>query len=270
MPGYNRIPTPADEQGQKDFLRMLMNLRMPKPISEEFLKVQDVYLRRESILKGIVDERVLEPCSSDPRLYIWQGDITRLKVDAIVNAANSGMTGCYEPLHNCIDNCIHSAAGIRLRLECARMMDRQGYDEPTGRARITPGYCLPAKYVLHTVGPIVYGELNDEHKELLRSSYRSCLRLAEENRLESVAFCCISTGVFMFPAEEAARIAVSTVKDFLDDQEKRYSEIGSMITASAGNGTPASEGIGLYKGIRRVIFNVFSDRDKAIYENILA
>lgn len=258
VPGYRTIKVPDDETGQKDLLRALLNMRLPRPISEEFLETQDVYFRRESILRGIVDERTLEPCESDPRLYIWQGDITRLKVDAIVNAANSGMTGCYQPLHNCIDNCIHTAAGIRLRLECARIMNRQGHDEPTGQAKITPGYCLPAKYVLHTVGPIVNGSLTDEHRELLRSSYRSCLRLAEENKLRSVAFCCISTGVFMFPAEEAAHIAVYTVREYLDDQAERYGEIASMIT-----------GEDAYKGIERVIFNVFSDRDRMIYENVL-
>ena len=262
-PGFARIRVPSDEQGQKDLLRSLMNIRMPDPISEEFLQEQDAYLRRESIMKGIVDERTLTPCDTDPRLYLWQGDITRLKADAIVNAANSGMTGCYQPLHNCIDNCIHSAAGIRLRLECASIMRRQGHDEPTGQAKITGGYCLPAKHVIHTVGPIVYGELTDEHRDLLRSSYRSCLRIAEENRLESIAFCCISTGVFMFPPEEAAKIAVGTVKEYLDDQAERYGEIGSMITS--GDGETAK----VYKGVERVIFNVFSDRDRMIYEDLL-
>ena len=258
VPGYRKLKVPEDAQGQRDLLRALLNMRMPRPISEEFLQVQDVYFRRESIMNGIIDEKILEPCKSDPRLYIWQGDITRLRADAIVNAANSGMTGCYQPMHNCIDNCIHSAAGIRLRLECARIMNRQGHEEPTGQAKITPGYCLPAKYVLHTVGPIVHGELTDEHRDLLRSSYRSCLRLAEENKLESVAFCCISTGVFMFPAEEAARIAVDTVRDYLDAQAVKYGEVSSMISGERS-----------YKGVERVIFNVFSDRDRRIYEEIL-
>ena len=257
--GRRIVPTPEGEQEQKDLLRALLNIRMPAPVSQEFLTNQDAYFRRETILRGIVDEATLEPCSSDPRLYIWQGDITRLKVDAITNAANSGMTGCYQPLHNCIDNCIHTAAGIRLRLECARIMNLQGYDEPTGQAKITPGYALPAKFVLHTVGPVVEGPLTDEHRRLLRSSYRSCLELAEQNELRSVAFCCISTGVFMFPAEEAASIAVGTVKEFLDSEEDKYSEIGSFI----GKEEP-------YRGIEKVIFNVFSDRDKVIYENLLS
>ena len=264
-PGFRKIPVPSDEQTQKDFLRMLMNVRMPHPISAEFQEVQDAYLKKENFMKGIVNEKMIEPCSLDPRLCIWQGDITRLGVDAITNAANSGMTGCYQPLHNCIDNCIHSAAGIELRNECARIMNLQGHEEPTGQAKITPGYCLPARYVLHTVGPIVQGPLTDEHRDLLRSSYRSCLELAEKNGLRSVAFCCISTGVFMFPAEEAARIAVETVRKYLDEQDRRYSEVSSYIGSGAGQ----NAGGNTYKGIEKVIFNVFSDRDRKIYENIL-
>ena len=264
-PGYRKIPVPADEQTQKDFLRMLMNVRMPHPLSAEFREIQDAYLKKENFMKGIVNEKMIEPCSLDPRLCIWQGDITRLGVDAITNAANSGMTGCYQPLHNCIDTCIHSAAGIELRNECARIMNLQGHDEPTGQAKITPGYCLPARYVLHTVGPIVQGPLTDEHRDLLRSSYRSCLELAEKNGLRSVAFCCISTGVFMFPAEEAAHIAVETVRDYLDEQDRRYSEVSSYIGSGAGQ----AAGGDTYKGIVKVIFNVFSDRDRQIYEYIL-
>jgi O-acetyl-ADP-ribose deacetylase (regulator of RNase III) len=242
-PVYSKVPVPADEQGQKDLLRILMNVRMPKPIGSEFREVQDAYLRREAMLKGIVDADSLEGCRLDPRICLWQGDITRLKADAIVNAANSGMTGCYTPLHNCIDNCIHTAAGLDLRWECYRIMQKQGHEEPTGMAKITPGYCLPAKYVLHTVGPIVSGGLTEEHKELLRSCYVSCLDLASENGLSNVAFCCISTGVFAFPADRAAEIAVQTVRSWLD------SHSGSSV--------------------KRVIFNVFGDRDKAIYQSIL-
>ena len=258
-PGYRKIPVPADEQGQKDLLRILMNVRMPAPLSKEFIEVQGAYLRKESMLKGIVDERTLEPCASDPRLYIWQGDITRLRVDAIVNAANGALLGCFVPLHGCIDNFIHSAAGLELREACADIMRRQGHDEPTGKAKITPAFCLPSRYVLHTVGPIVPGGmLTDEHRRLLRSSYRSCLEAAEENKLESIAFCCISTGVFMFPAEEAAQIAVATVREYLDEAAARYSEIGSYL----GGGEP-------YHGIQKVIFNVFKDRDRELYERIL-
>ena len=244
-PGYSKIPVPEDEQGQKDLLRMLMNVRMPAPLGREFLEIQDAYLRRENLMRGIVGSKTIPSCEANSRLAIWQGDITRLSVDAITNAANSGMTGCYIPLHNCIDNCIHSAAGLELRQYCADIMRKQGEEEPTGQAKITPGFNLPAKYVIHTVGPIVeYGVLKDEHRRLLRSSYLSCLELAAENGLESIAFCCISTGVFMFPAKEAAKIAVDTVREYLDANPD-----GS---------------------IQKVIFNVFSDRDRGIYEGLLS
>ncbi len=241
-PVYRKVPVPDDEDRQKDLLRILMNVRMPKPLSSEYREVQDAYLRREALLKGIVNVSSLSPCELDSRLYLWQGDITRLAADAIVNAANSGMTGCYQPLHNCIDNCIHTAAGLDLRWCCYEIMRKQGYEEPAGRAKITPGFCLPAKNVLHTVGPIVSGSLTDEHRELLRSCYRACLETAAENGLESVAFCCISTGVFSFPAQEAAHIAVSTVREWLDSHES---------------------------SLKKIIFNVYGNRDKAIYEAIL-
>lgn len=241
-PVYRKVPVPDDEAKQKELLRALMNVRDAKPAGTEFLEVQDAYLRREALLRGIVSVDSLEPCALDSRLYLWQGDITRLAADAIVNAANYTLLGCFIPLHNCIDNCIHSAAGVELRLSCSDIIRRQGHDEPTGRAQITPGFCLPAKYVLHTVGPIVDMELTDEHRELLASSYRSCLDLAAENHIESIAFCCISTGVFCFPAEEAAHIAVRTVRDWLDSHES---------------------------SINKVIFNVFGNKDKAIYEKIL-
>ncbi len=241
-PVYRKVHVPEDETRQKELLRALMNVRDAKPIGAEFREVQDAYLRREAILKGIVNVDSLEPCALDSRLYLWQGDITRLAADAIVNAANCTLLGCFIPLHNCIDNCIHSAAGLDLRWSCQEIMRRQGHDEPTGTAKITPGFCLPAKYVLHTVGPIVDIGLTDEHRELLGSCYRSCLDLAAENTLESIAFCCISTGVFCFPAEEAAQIAVKTVRDWLDNHES---------------------------SIKKVIFNVFGNRDKQIYESIL-
>ena len=188
-PVYRKVPVPDDEERQKELLRALMNVRDAKPAGAEFREVQDAYLRRETLLKGIVSVDSLEPCALDSRLYLWQGDITRLAADAIVNAANYTLLGCFIPLHNCIDNCIHSAAGVQLRWDCHEIIRRQGHDEPTGRAQITPGYCLPAKYVLHTVGPIVDTELTDEHRELLASSYRSCLDLAAENGLGNVAFC---------------------------------------------------------------------------------
>lgn len=175
-------------------------------------------------------------------LYLWQGDITALRCDAIVNAANSGMTGCYVPNHRCIDNCIHTFAGVQLRLYCEEMMEAQGHAEPTGQAKITPAYNLPCRYVLHTVGPIVGGHLTETHCRQLADCYRSCLSLAAENGLKSVAFCCISTGEFHFPNEKAAEIAVATVKEFLAQKET---------------------------SVEKVIFNVFKDRDREIYEELL-
>lgn len=201
--------------------------------------MQDAYLQGETAAKVITDIADLTPIQSG--LYLWQGDITTLKCDAIANAANSGMTGCYIPNHRCIDNAIHTFAGVELRLACAELMEQQGYPEPTGRAKITPAFNLPCKYVLHTVGPIIDGRVTKADKELLASCYRSCLELAAENGLESVAFCCISTGEFHFPNEQAAQIAVKTVKEFLKTQTS----------------------------VKKVIFNVFKDLDKAIYEKLL-
>ncbi len=238
---YRDYAIPSDERGQKDMLRALMNVRMPKPISKEFMDVQDEYLRAENLKCYITDINDLTPVKVDERIYLWQGDITTLKIDAIVNAANSQMCGCFQPLHNCIDNIVHSKAGIALRLKCSEIMLEQGYEEPTGRAKITPAYNLPCKYVIHTVGPIVFGRLTEEHERLLASSYRSCLHMADENNLESIAFCCISTGVFMFPNQRAAEIAIETVKSYLF-------ETGSRI---------------------KVLFNVFKDIDRDIYNRLL-
>ena len=212
QPRYSSMQIPTDTDEQKSMLRSLMNIRVPDTIDEEFLSVQDEYLRQVSVEKGTVTISDMEEIQPD--IYIWKGDITRLKVGAIVNAANSGMTGCYQPCHNCIDNCIHTYAGIQLRLTCAEIMEEQGYDEPTGQAKITPAYNLPCDYVIHTVGPIVQGKLTQEHEELLSSCYRSCLEIADANQVDSIAFCCISTGVFMFPNERAAEIAVKTVKEY--------------------------------------------------------
>ncbi len=201
---------PASAGEQRRLLRGLMNVRPPAPIGEDFLAVQDAYLREETARKGVT--RLADLTPMEPGLYLWQGDITALAVDAIVNAANSGMTGCYVPGHNCIDNCIHTFAGVQLRLECARLMAEQGCPEPTGTAKITPAYDLPCRYVLHTVGPIVEGEVTAQDEQLLAGCYRSCLALAAENGVHSLAFCCISTGVFRFPKDRAARIAVETVR----------------------------------------------------------
>ena len=205
-----RIEIPNDAYNQKRLLRSLFNIRMPKETSEDFLQIQDVYLQEENRRKGITDIADLQPVQDD--IYLWQGDITTLRCDAIVNAANSQMLGCFRPCHGCIDNAIHTFAGVQLRRNCNEIMQKQGHNEPTGQAKITPAYNLPCKYVLHTVGPIVSGRLTEEHCELLKSCYLSCLKLAEKNSCKSIAFCCISTGVFGFPQREAAQIAVDTVK----------------------------------------------------------
>lgn len=236
---YREYEVPDDIQEQKDMLRSLMNVRMPKDIDEEFLAVQDAYLQQVQEEKGVVTLEDMEELQ--PGLYIWKGDITRLQVGAIVNAANSGMTGCYQPCHNCIDNCIHTYAGIQLRNYCDNMMRQQGYEESTGQAKITLAFNLPCDYVIHTVGPIVQGWLTGKHERLLSSCYESCLRTAEEHGVKSIAFCCISTGVFMFPNEKAAQIAVQTVREFM---EKTNSGI-------------------------QVIFNVFKEEDERIYRRLL-
>ncbi len=236
---YKDYEIPIEEQEQKNLLRGLMNVRSPRKISPDFLSVQDEYLQEENSQRGCVTLNEIH--SKDGRLYLWQGDITRLKVDAIVNAANSQMLGCFQPLHNCIDNCIHTYAGIQLRLKCNEIMQAQGHEEETGKAKITPAYNLPCEYVIHTVGPIVQGPLTKKHEELLASCYKSCLDIAEGNGVKSIAFCCISTGVFMFPNKRAAEIAVETVKNWLD-------ETGSDM---------------------KVVFNVFKDIDFDIYEKLL-
>ena len=240
QPSFRKQEIPADSGRQKILLRGLMNVRAPKPIGADFLAVQDEYLQVETAQKGITDVGSLSPIQ--PGLYLWQGDITTLKCDAIVNAANSGMTGCYCPNHRCIDNAIHTFAGVELRLACEEMMQRQGHPEPTGQAKITPAFNLPCNYVLHTVGPIIQGPVTEADEAALASCYRSCLSLAAAHGLESVAFCCISTGEFHFPNELAAEIAVKTVKEFLAQQTS----------------------------VRKVIFNVFKDLDKAIYRQLLS
>ncbi len=235
---YKGTAVPEEEYLQKRLLRSLFNLRLPGAVSEKFIKIQDDYLKEATREKGITDYAELTP--EEPGIYLWQGDITTLKCGAIVNAANSGMTGCYQPCHGCIDNCIHTYAGVQLRNYCAELMRKQGFEEPAGQAKITPAFNLPCKFVIHTVGPIVSGRLNETHKELLASCYRSCLKLADENDCKSIAFCCISTGVFGFPQKEAARIAVSTVKDY---KEKTGTKL-------------------------EVIFNVFKADDYAIYREL--
>ena len=238
-PSCRKQEIPTDAQRQKVLLRGLMNIRSPRAIHPEFQKIQDAYLQAETAEKGITDIADLSPIQ--PGLYLWQGDITTLRCDAIVNAANSGMTGCYVPNHRCIDNAIHTYAGVELRLACAELMEQQGYPEPTGTAKITPAFNLPCKYVLHTVGPIIDGPVTAQDESLLASCYRACLEKAAEQDLESVVFCCISTGEFHFPNNLAAQIAVRTVKEFLSRQTS----------------------------VRKVIFNVFKDLDKQIYQQLL-
>ena len=229
---------PADADEQKRLFRALVNVRMPDAVSEAFLQVQDAYLQEELRRKGITDIAGLTPVS--PGLYLWQGDITTLRCDGIVNAANAQMLGCFCPNHGCIDNAIHTFAGVQLRQACAEIMKRQG-DEPPGRAKITKAYNLPCKYILHTVGPIVYDRLTKQHETQLADCYRSCLTLAEENGLQSLAFCCISTGEFRFPNERAAEIAVQTVADY-----KRQTNSGIQV-----------------------VFNVFKQCDHDIYARLL-
>ncbi len=230
-----KIAIPKSESERFKLFRSLVNVRPPRPIGEDFLKVQDEYLQALTAAMRITDIDGLSPVAEG--IYLWQGDITTLKCGAIVNAANSGMTGCYSPCHGCIDNAIHTFAGVQLRQKCAEIMARQGHDEPTGRAKITPAYNLPCDFVLHTVGPIVRGNVIENDRKLLAACYRSCLELAQENCIKSAAFPCISTGEFHFPNDLAAEIAIKTVKEF--------------------------------KKNTKVIFNVFKDDDRRIYQKLL-
>ena len=266
QPRYSKMEIPSSEQEQKVLLRSLFNIRMPLPVTDEFLAVQDAYLQEETRRKGVTALSDLKPVQKC--IYLWRGDITTLAVDAIVNAANSGMLGCFRPNHGCIDNAIHTfafvsfsyslritafcgqmlkqfscfmAAGVQLRLACADLMNKQGHEEETGKAKITPAYNLPSRYVLHTVGPIIHGDLTQRDCQLLASCYQSCLALVERNGLKSIAFCCVSTGEFHFPNDKAAQIAVETVKRY---KEQTHSEI-------------------------EVIFNVFKETDYNIYRELL-
>jgi len=248
---YKDIEVPQADDEQKYLFRSLVNVRQPLPASDEFLKIQDEYLAEENRSRGITDIADLEAVADHEDLFLWRGDITTLKVDAIVNAANSGMTGCWHPNHSCIDNCIHTFAGIQLRSVCADIIQKQGHEEPTGQAKITPAFNLPSKYVLHTVGPIISGELSKQDFELLASCYRNCLTLAKEKVCTSIAFCCISTGVFRFPADRAAEIAVETVQEWKEENE---------MSGSSPNMT---------QGKMKVVFNVFSEKDEMIYRRVL-
>lgn len=257
---HQNISIPTAEAERKNLIRSLMNIRMPKATSKELLALQDSYLQEELNAKGIVSLEEIPTIEGHSKISIWQGDITRLKVGAVVNAANSQMLGCFVPCHRCIDNAIHSAAGMQLREECAHIMDRRRiqygrkverksfrpdsdirYEEPTGTATLTRGYNLPCDYVIHTVGPICYHGLNDALCQDLRNCYESVLKCCAENNIKSVAFCCISTGEFHFPNDKAAEIAWEAVTAFLETQ-------GEFM--------------------ERVVFNVFKDSDRKIYEKI--
>jgi O-acetyl-ADP-ribose deacetylase (regulator of RNase III) len=253
---YRNMELPESDEEKRTVLRSLMNIRMPSELEAEVLRVQDEYLSERAREKGIVTLSDIPAVSesinsSHPhanKISIWQGDITRLETGAIVNAANSQMLGCFVPMHTCIDNCIHTFAGVQLRSECDRYMNRMKmrygnrYEEPTGEAVLTGAYNLPAQYVIHTVGPIVDAKLNDKHRNDLRKCYNSIMECCLQNNIKSVAFCCISTGVFHFPNDDAARIAVDTVSEFLDTNGESFD---------------------------RIIFNVFKDYDRDIYEELL-
>lgn len=234
---YEKMPISESEEERFRLFRSLMNIRPPKPVSENFLAVQDEFLKKDIFSKGITDIADLVP--TEDRIYLWKGDITTLKCGAIVNAANSQMLGCFQPCHSCIDNAIHTFAGVQLRLECAEIMERQESEEPTGTAKITSAYNLPCDKIIHTVGPIVSGRLTEKHCEQLESCYKSCLEIAVRNNIGSIAFCCISTGVFGFSQREAAEIAVKTVQNFIKDHNIE------------------------------VIFNVFRQDDYDIYNRLL-
>lgn len=236
---YQNIKIPDNENERFNLYRSLVNARIPNPISDEYLAVEDEYLQNETNIKGITHINNLIPC--DDNIYLWQGDITTIDSDAIVNAANSRLLGCFCPCHGCIDNYVHTFAGVRLRLKCNEIMQKQGFEEPTGNAKITPAYNLPSKYIIHTVGPIVSGFLTKQDEELLASCYYECLKTADDYNLKSIAFCCISTGEFHFPNDKAAQIAVNTVMDYKQ-------KTGSRI---------------------KVIFNVFKDKDYEFYNKLL-
>ena len=243
---YKNLRTPKDTIGKRRILRSLMNIRMPGKMDPAVLAVQDAYLQERIRVNGIVELTDIPEIKDG--ISIWQGDITRLAVDAIVNAANSQMLGCFVPMHTCIDNCIHTFAGVQLRAECSRKMNElrtrygRNYEQPTAVPILTEAYNLPAKKVIHIVGPIVEYGLTKDLEEKLADCYRNTLDMCLENGLRTVAFCCISTGVFRFPNKRAAEIAVQTVTEWLSDHE------GQMD---------------------RVIFNVFKDEDKEYYERLL-
>ncbi len=238
---YEGKAIPLSPENQRKLLRALMNLRPPKPVPEEVLAVQDAYLKERLWERGVASLSALLPSPLFPRVALWRGDITTLPVSAIVNAANSALLGCFAPGHHCIDNAIHTYAGMQLRLYCHEYMEKQGYPQPTGVGVLTPAFNLPCEGVIHVVGPIVHGNLTQKDKQALKQSYLSCLGIAQREQMESLAFCCISTGAFHFPPEEAAAIAVHTVLDFLKDSPYP----------------------------KKVVFNTFTQADDALYRTLL-
>ena len=254
---YRGTDVPPDRESRKRMLRSLMNIRMPAPLSEDVLRIQDEYLKERAEEKGITDADDIETAyealgcrlPGAEHMALWQGDITAVRCGAIVNAANSQMLGCFIPMHTCIDNCIHSFAGVQLRAECAEKMEElrekygQDYEQPTAVPMLTGAYDLPADHVIHIVGPVVNGKVTPEQDDELSLCYSRILDLCMENSIKTVAFCAVSTGVFGFPQERACRIAVGTVSEWLSSHEG---------------------------AVDKVIFNVFSDRNRELYEHILS
>ena len=241
-PQFRAIDVSSDLDSQETLLRALLNVRPPMAVSSGFLDMQDNYLQLKKAERVVVFLNHLRPIPTDDRLYVWKGDITRLKVDAIVNTANRRMLGCFQPLHDCTDNTIHTYAGVQLRLDCYKLIQEQGHDEPTGTAKITPAYNLPAKFVLHTVSPAINEHLTPIDEDLLAKSYLSCLTLAEKNHLESVALSSLATDDEVhFINENAARIAIQTAKDFLEHSQF----------------------------VNKIIFNVDEDEELNLYQQLL-
>lgn len=237
-PKYNEFKIPTSEIELKNLFRSLMNVRHPVPIGNDFIKIQDEYLLEER--KQHKNTSLCDLVPIEKNIYLWKGDITTLSIDAIVNAANSTLLGCFIPCHKCIDNAIHSSAGIQLRLECNKIMKKQGFEEAVGSAKITSAFNLPSQYILHTVGPLIDNQPTFNDVKKLESCYHSCLLLAKKHQLKSIAFCCISTGEFHYPNQEAAEIAVNTVRKFI--RENSYE--------------------------MEVVFNVFKEEDYQIYKQL--
>ena len=226
----NNIKSLIDLDDKSTF-RALQNITMPYDLSDEFYLKQDKVLKEILSKKEVVDAKIFSDGIS-----IYKGDITLIKADAIVNACNSKLLGCFVPGHHCIDNAIHSFAGLQVRRDLIKMMEDQGHDEENGKCKVTSAYNLPSKYIFHTVGPVYSGSNQDDID--LKSCYLSCLKMADKMKLESIVFCSLSTGIFGFPIEKASSIAVKTVKEYLKKENKT---------------------------IKKVIFDVFSDRDYEVY-----